>query len=479
MPRLNLNPIDPHLDKLLWGALFAITLSAFVSCAGPVAAQTPQIMPADELAELRKLLPRVPDAEIQAILDDPTTLFYDERSMPPAYLIGGGPQGNQSPLRPADPKRNASRDGRGTEQSKGDGAGGNANVDFPWKMVAGGTNLTLNTRAVKFQWLPKQKSGQPFPIVYYRTVYRHLFNPGDRTAGIAWIHPVGTVYGELLLQRLPDGSDVPFELRVRRRGETWTVQMFEPFGTPASLAAEIKRRRPRWSADPFLIAAVLDLENKHKPLAEDKLEKTFPGATYARQGRLTTGDDVLAIKLAGKVDRLLPLNDDRLVQELCCDRAWEETTDSEWRPGAAMPTVNLPGDDEITAAFSGLMSLDLVAKRDVTEEASYVHIKPARYAGPFMGKNEVDCGQCHEHTGLSARSFDQGRGWYGCVRGSDQILSWHPFEPAAYVGQVQPAVTTTGPNNWIPPLRKEFVTAGLVERYEPARHVAKWYFTVR
>lgn len=438
-----------------------------------------QIMPADKLTQLRRILPRVADAKVQAILDDPTTAWYDDESLPPAYLLGGGSRGNQSPLRPADIYKNASNDGPGTEEDKGDGKGGNANVDLPWKPVPGGTTHCPNVVSVKFQWLPKQSNGRPWPVVYTRRIYPHLFDPQDRTAGISFTNPRGTVYGELLIQLLPDGSSVPFELRVRERLiNDWETRVFEPFGTPAKMAAAIKRHRPDWSLKPFLIAAVRDLQNDAKALPADKFEKAFPGPTYdqiVRTGngrtarQLTPRDDVLAVRLPGNVDRLLPLNDDELVAELCMLNAWEETTDSEWRVGCAMPTATVPDDKEIEAAYAGMIKLGMIDRGDVVS-ASFVNVKPPLYAGPFLAKNKVDCRNCHQHTGMSARSFDQGRGWYGVVRGFDEILSWHPFTPSYYVGNVRPAVGNDPNTNWIPPMREEWIAAGIVARFDPAKH---------
>lgn len=460
--------------------LVAMAIAALVMGAcNRVRAEGPQIMPADELEQLRQILPRVADAEVQAVLEDPTTIFYDDKSLPPAYLLGGGSRGNQSPLRPADIFKNASNDGPGTEEDKGDGKGGNANIDSPWKNVAGGTSHCPNVISVKFQWLPKQRDGRPWPVVYTRRIYPHLFDPGDRTAGISFTNPKGAIYGELLIQILPDGSNVPFELRLRERliNDTDT-RVFEPFGTPANMAAAIKRLRPDWSRNAFLIAAVRDLQSNDKQLPADKFEKAFPGPTYARTVRtangrnaqqLTPGDDVLAVRLPGNVDRLLPLNDDDLVAELCMTTVWQETTDSEWRVGCAMPTATVPADDEIAAAYAGMIQLGMIDRGDVIS-ASFANVKPPRYAGPFLAKNKIDCRNCHKHTGLSARSFDQGRGWYGVVRGFDEIISWHPFTPSYYVGNVRPDVGADPNTNWIPPMREEWIKAGIVARFDSAKH---------
>jgi hypothetical protein len=90
----------------------------------------------------------------------------------------------------------------------------------------------------------------------------------------------------------------------------------------------------------------------------------------------------------------------------------------------------------------------------------------AGYEGTFLGTTRDSCSNCHRDTLKAARAFDRFRGWYGRVRGSDEILSWHPVSPAS--------VSRNGFTFW-PALRREFVEAGIVERYEPTRHPAGRY----
>ena len=61
----------------------------------------------------------------------------------------------------------------------------------------------------------------------------------------------------------------------------------------------------------------------------------------------------------------------------------------------------------------------------------------------------------------TAQSFEFGRDWYGRVRGSDGIFSFHPFSHASIsfngIGQ---AVS----------MRPELLEANVLERYDPGRH---------
>ena len=52
------------------------------------------------------------------------------------------------------------------------------------------------------------------------------------------------------------------------------------------------------------------------------------------------------------------------------------------------------------------------------------HIVPVNYDGAFI----QDCNSCHSTTLKSANSFDSRKEWYGYVKGSDTIFSWHPVK---------------------------------------------------
>ena len=67
------------------------------------------------------------------------------------------------------------------------------------------------------------------------------------------------------------------------------------------------------------------------------------------------------------------------------------------------------------------------------------------------------------------RAADAGRDWYGRIRGSDGIFSFHPFDPSciSYNGYEQQAR-----------LRDEFVEGGLIERYDSSKHPSEHYTRV-
>jgi len=60
------------------------------------------------------------------------------------------------------------------------------------------------------------------------------------------------------------------------------------------------------------------------------------------------------------------------------------------------------------------------------------NILPANYIAPMIGMDIEDCMKCHNHVNKHVDNFDRvGRDWYGYVRGSNNIFSFHPFDRSA------------------------------------------------
>jgi hypothetical protein len=74
--------------------------------------------------------------------------------------------------------------------------------------------------------------------------------------------------------------------------------------------------------------------------------------------------------------------------------------------------------------------------------------------------------RCHRSTNVPARAFNRSRDWYGRVRGSDGIFSFHPFDPAriSYNGY------SRGVALW-----QSLIDVGVIDRYDPARHPSARY----
>lgn len=407
----------------------------------PLSAQT-QLIPPAKLRAMLATLPECEDSpifdegEFQAILRDPTTLWYTHAEMPPAYQIGGGADGNVGPLRFSDVMVNVSN--ANGEGDKPDGEGGNANIDAPWKTRPGGTNHVKNLRDFKGLYLPKQRSGRPFPIATYQRIFTDQRRAGDRNVGTDWIFPVGTVFLEVLVQRAPDGRDYVFEIRVRKRvvGE-WEMDVLRPFPTPESLEEAIRNVSPRWYGDAKSQAVVRLLRDTERPLTPMVLKEVQPGERFN-----TTADDIVTFERTTTIDYLPPLSErhDELVKYLLTKTAFTSALGEEW---------NIGNNRE---AF---------------------HLVPFNYDGGFVGTDFQSCKECHKHCGIAARKLDRGRGWQGAVRGgNEQILSFHPIEPASFVGTKQ---GNAGPVVF----RKAFLDAGIVEPFDVSKHPASKYHLLR
>ena len=64
-----------------------------------------------------------------------------------------------------------------------------------------------------------------------------------------------------------------------------------------------------------------------------------------------------------------------------------------------------------------------------TTDAKF-HIVPRNYQAATIAATSNSCVRCHESVLKHANDFDSFRDWYGRVRGSDGIFSFHPFDPS-------------------------------------------------
>lgn len=373
--------------------------------AGASVAEGPfRLVSAARQEQLRRCLPRLADRRMQAVLDDPTLLLYTEQEMPQAYQdFSGDLQGIHSPAYNISANRSEPF--------------GNGNREFPWNAPAG-THRSPGVESFRFLWLPKQPEGHPWPVVWYR---KRL--PGDRSPGYAWLYPVGTIVGEVLTLAAPDGYDYTFELRVRiRESDDWAVDVFRPFLTSDELAQRITELRPNWQENPQLARLVWhlveprDLEPRH-------LVDRQPGRRVFEQ---TMG-----------VDTLPDAGDDALIAELLTESVFRSALGARWREGANGVPTCAP-----------------------TTEAPF-HIVPARYDAGFIDVDRHSCTRCHETVKRHVREFNAGRDWYGRIRGSDGIFSFHPFDPGSISGNGYGVGVR---------MRTALIEAGIVAAYDKQAH---------
>ncbi len=362
--------------------------------------------------QFRRLLPKVDDPQLQAVLDDPALLIYTDREMPKAYQVWDGQlQGVHA--------ASYNISANGSEPF------GNGNREFPWATPAG-AHRTQNVSTFRFLWLPVDAQGKRLPVVWFR---KH--HPGDSTTGYAWTFPVGTIVGEVLVMKSPQGHGHTFELRIRKRehGE-WAVDVFRPFPTPEALAERIQELEPEWRQKPALAKLVNHLGTKG-PFRTATLVDPHPQQTFRQQ----------AI-----VDELPAIDDDQLVARLLGQTTFKSCLGTRWREGQG---------SLITAAPT---------------TSDNFHIVPANYDAGFVEVDRQSCQRCHDTVGQHVNRFDYSRDWYGRIRGSDGIFSFHPFEPVS--------LSYNGFGNQVQ-MRSELVSSGLLERYDPARHSKQLYQELR
>lgn len=375
------------------------------------AANSFRLMSAEKEALMRRCLPRVADPLIQKVLDDPQLIFYTEAEMPKAYqFLGGQHHGVHS----VDYNISAN----------GGEPFGNGNREFPWN-APGGTHRSHDVRSVRFLSLPRDSQGKLLPVVWFTENLS-----GDGARGYAWRFPVGTLLGEVLMLRGPDGSDYTFELRLRmRHSGDWGVDVFRPFPEASDLANRIKELRPNWSETPSVAALVKHLET---PVA-------LPVRTLADQHPRRSFDETAGI------DNLPDVGDQALVKDLLLNTTFKSAAGIDWRQGTNGVTTAAPST------------------------SSRFHIVPANYDAGFIEVDSASCIRCHSTVNQNVDRFQGGRDWYGRIRGSDGIFSFHPFDPSS--------ISHNGYANGIR-MNDEMTAGGVLERFDPAQHPNSIYHDV-
>lgn len=366
-----------------------------------------RLMSAEREAAFRARLPRVADASVQALLDDPNLLLYTEAEMPRAYQFWSSVAAGVHA-----PQYNIS--GEAGEPY------GNGNREFPWSGPAG-THRCNGVESFRFLYLPRDEQGRPRPVVWLRRA------SDDGLTGYAWMFPVGAVLGEVLSLGGPDGKRHTFELRLRRREkDAWDVDVFRPFPTAEELARRIQELRPGWQDQSDLAALVQHLESS----------RTLPAQRLRDQQPRTIVNQVMG------TDVLPTAGDDSLVAQLLADTPFRSCLGVSWWLDTAGNSTAAP---TTTASF---------------------HIVPARYDAGFVDVHRQSCLRCHDTVNRNVRSFDSGREWYGRIRGSDGIFSFHPFSPSC-ISHNGSSVAVT--------IRSELTAGGIVAAYDPAQHSADHY----
>lgn len=369
------------------------------------------MQPAKESA-YRRMLPQVDDPHLQSVLDDPSLILYTDAEMPKAYQFWSG-------AFPGVHAVNYNISANNTEPF------GNGNREFPWGAPAG-AHRAHNVHTFRFLWLPKDEQGQAYPIVWYQKVLR-----GDSRSGYAWTYPIGTVVGEVLTQRAPNGYDYTFEVRVRiREADDWAVDVYRPFPAADDLVARIEELRPNWQEQPKLAALV------------EHLSKPLPGKLFTLVDH-QPGKRVFSQQMA--VDQLPAIDDDQLVIELLTTTTFRSAHSTAWRVASGGASTAAP------------------------TTAAKFHIVPANYDAGFVEVDRQSCQRCHETVNHAVDEFNSRRDWYGRIRGSDGIFSFHPFSPDSISGNGFPVGVR---------LRRELQQTGVLARFDARKHRFPHYSSI-
>lgn len=374
----------------------------------------------------RAMLPETDQDRWNELFQNGDLLFYTEREMPKAYQqnMGGIAQSTFHWAGYNVSADNIGINGRRAEASKPHGAGGNANIEFPWK-TPGGLHDSPNTSNFKFLYLP-EVDGKKLPVVYWNE--RLPYSTTGAGVGLKWIYPKGAILGECLMVVDPQTKQkYTFEVRMRiRLKDSWDVEVLRPFPTAKSLAARIKELRGNDQSVAQMVSHV---------------ESEFPVETRLLYGPHPTN---VSFRREAGVDHL-PSLDRELVKELLTTTPFQTAVGAEWRRDNAM---------EVFAP---------------TTKADF-HIIPQNYKGTFLGTDTESCKNCHSATLKHATHFDAPRQWYGHVRGSDGIFSFHPVDPSCVAnnGATLPVV-----------IRRSLLEAGYVARFDRQQHTSQHYTVIK
>jgi hypothetical protein len=332
-----------------------------------------------ELSNTLKNLPRVSDPNIDSTLHSPDTMWYDEETMVFAYQDSFG-----SPTGPEGLRANRVAFDTGSNSSEPDirlltEFFEPTRFKFPFALTAGGTDRS-NTYVLNFWSPPKDDHGKALPVIWWRN--------GSHWH---WTFPVGTVIGEVLMQRDPaaPGEWYVFDIRSRQRErDNWKTDIFRPFINATQMADAIKQARPNWQSTD-LAQMVQHLENP-ATLTPARLESKPYRKIFAA--------------IDGFYDYLPETTDKQLIKDFLTTRTFQSSMNQTWKTNGS----------DVTYAAASKGSFNIV---------------PPGFIGGMLASNEASCVRCHDQTSRPLGQLDSRVVLYGEIWGEDQIFTWHPFKP--------------------------------------------------
>jgi hypothetical protein len=284
---------------------------------------------------------------------------------------------------------------------------GNGNYEMPWGETAG-THLNDDIWSYKAIWLPKREDGTRWPIVWWQDIdHSRRIRLGESRRIIRWRFPRNTTVFEFLVWR-HGGYDWPFVALARDieiPGQMHGIAAFQPCATLESYRT-----------------AVVELLGD--PKAEEHMRQiryTEPERIADVHGRFSETTRVMVLPRIGED-----------VARKLLSRRWELSIDTGFRP-------------------TGPGSLQIV---------------PPRFRHSHVERTRESCARCHSDTLVNVSFFQPRVDWYGCLRGSDGIFSFYPFDYRC--------ASHTGFNK---PIRMDqrLIDAGIVAKRNRSEHPAEVY----
>lgn len=362
-------------------------------------------------AELRPLLqhlPAVADPVVNAALFDDQTMWYDEGSLGYVYQDSfGSPKGLRMNRVGYDVGiRNTHPDikllTKYFEESR---------FRFPFGIFSG--HHDSGVYSLNFWNAPRDSSGV-LPVRFWMN-----------NSHYEWVFPNGTIVGEVLFLRAPDGEWLPFEIRARvRQPAEWVSNVWRPYPTATELASAIKVKRPDWQSTDLkvLVNHLLDQSNL-------KLHVVDTGPYAA-----------IEPSFIGALDILPGTTDTALIKSLLKVPEFGNANGKSWKASGNLKT------------FAASTNADF-------------HIVPKGYEGGMLEVSNAACARCHQHVSRPLRDLDGRIRLYGEIWGEDQVFTWHPFE-------IDSAAFSTTEGNRT--LNRRMVSAGLVVQGRPQPSDARY-----
>lgn len=410
-----------------------------------------QLMSEGKRQTLTSILPKIADREFDGYLRDDRVLWYTNAEIPAAYQHAIGNGYVQTTLH--SPFYNISGDpsdrGYGSSRAAdlGRRGGGNGNIEFPWNIAPGGAANARTVNSFKGLWLPRDDAGRLMPVVWFRQdlpgrgsgerivrgggglaegPVRRLRDGRSLNYGYGWTFPVGAVLIEALTMKSPDDSEVVFEMRFRiREDDAWGVEIFRPYATAKQLADAIGEL----PSSPMRTAAIARLMSD-EPIRQLQLKSFTTRNTRRVAFDVTSG-------------------------------AWQMPTLS---TPDVLRLLNRPFVSTLGESFkTGTNKVEAIFPINETNQFSLV---PPNFHGAFAGNDRESCMKCHDATNRHVTEFEQPRGWYGRIRGSDGIFSFHPFDPRS--------ISASG--GALPVrINQRLVDSGIVAAYSPTVHASGYH----